>query len=60
MIVERVQKGQEPPFRPRITADLVGHPLYIQMAKNSWAQNPHDRPKFNDNLKTLKQMNKGK
>ncbi|KAK3753336.1 hypothetical protein QZH41_015271 [Actinostola sp. cb2023] len=60
IVVERVKKGQDPPFRPRITADLVGNPLYIKMAKNCWSENPLERPKYNDCLKTLRQMNKGK
>lgn len=60
VVVERVKKGQDPPFRPRITADLVESPIYIKMAKSCWSENPLDRPKFSDCLKNLRQMNKGK
>ena len=59
-IVARVRKEEDPPFRPRLTADLVGHPQYIQMAKDCWNQSPPLRPKPNDCLKQLKLMNKGK
>ncbi|XP_068752048.1 atrial natriuretic peptide receptor 1-like [Montipora capricornis] len=59
-IIERVQKGGSPPFRPRITNDLAEHSLYVQMMKQAWDQDPLIRPKFSDCLKYLKQMNKGK
>ncbi|KAL9957701.1 hypothetical protein ACROYT_G034630 [Oculina patagonica] len=59
-VVERVQKGQTPSFRPRITKDTVGHTLYVDMMKQCWDQDPNARPKFSDCIKYLKQMNKGK
>lgn len=60
VVVERVKKSQDPPFRPRITVDLVQSPLYIKMAKQCWSENPLERPKYSDCLKTMRQMNKGK
>ena len=59
-IIERVQKGGTPCFRPRITKDMAEHPLFIQMMKQSWDQDPALRPKFSECIKLLKQMNKGK
>ena len=59
-MIERVQKGGTPSFRPRVTKDMAEHPLYIQMMKQSWDQDPALRPKFSECLKLLKQMNKGK
>lgn len=59
-VVERVQKGDTPHFRPRVTKDMAEHPLFIQMMKQSWDQDPAARPKFSECLKFLKQMNKGK
>lgn len=59
-IIERVQKGGSPPFRPRVTNDLAENPLFVEMMKQAWDQDPHIRPKFSDCLKYLKQMNKGK
>ncbi|XP_074628982.1 atrial natriuretic peptide receptor 1-like [Acropora palmata] len=59
-IIERVQKGGNPPFRPRVTNDLAENPLFVEMMKQAWDQDPHVRPKFSDCLKYLKQMNKGK
>ena len=59
-IVERVRKGDNPPFRPRLTADLVEHPQFLEMTRQAWDENPLNRGKFSDCLKSLKQMNKGK
>ncbi|XP_020632212.1 atrial natriuretic peptide receptor 2-like [Orbicella faveolata] len=59
-VIGRVQKGETPSFRPRITKDIVGHALYVDMMKQCWDQDPHARPKFTDCIKYLKQMNKGK
>lgn len=59
-VVERVRKGENPPFRPRVTADLVGHSSFLEMMRQAWDQNPLNRGKFSDCLKSLKQMNKGK
>lgn len=59
-VIGRVQKGESPPFRPRVTKDTVGHALYIDMMKQCWDQDPDARPKFSDCNKYLKQMNKGK
>jgi len=59
-VVERVQKGETPYFRPRVTKDLAEHPLYIQMMTQCLDQDPAARPKFSECLKLLKQMNKGK
>ena len=59
-VVERVQKGETPSFRPRITKDTVGHTLYVEMMKQCWDHDPSARPKFSECIKYLKQMNKGK
>ena len=59
-IIDRVQKGETPSFRPHVTRDIVGHPLYVEMMKQCWDQDPHARPKFSDCMNYLKQMNKGK
>lgn len=32
-IIERVQKGGNPPFRPRVTNDLAENPLFVEMMK---------------------------
>jgi len=60
VVVENVQKGGTPYFRPRVTKDLAEHPLFIQMMKQCWDQDAASRPKFSECLKFLKQMNKGK
>lgn len=60
MVVENVQKGGTPYFRPRVTKDLAEHPLFLQMMKQCWDQDAASRPKFSECLKLLKQMNKGK
>lgn len=59
-VVGRVQKGETPSFRPRVTKGIVGHALYVDMMKQCWDQDPNARPKFSDCIKYLKQMNKGK
>lgn len=59
-IIGRVQKGESPSFRPHVTKDIVGHPLYVEMMKQCWDQDPNARPKFSDCIKYLKKMNKGK
>lgn len=59
-VIERVQKGETPPFRPRVTKGTVGHTLYVDMMKQCLDQDPIARPKFSECIKYLKQMNKGK
>ena len=58
-IVNRVQKRENPPFRPLIPSSY-GDGLYVTMMYTCWDENPSLRPKFSEILQTIKQINNGK
>ena len=60
--MERI-KGDSPPFyRPQLPHDDSDsvHPGIITLMKQCWAEEPSDRPSFDEIARTLKSVNKGK
>ena len=62
MIVERVKDTRSPFYRPPFPhKESEGvHPGILTLMKQCWAEEPSDRPSFNEIDKTLLTINKGK
>jgi len=61
-IIEKVKASEPPFYRPKYSepeSDAV-HEGVIALMKQCWAEEPTDRPSFDDVIKTLKVINKGK
>ena len=58
-LVSHIKNRQVPPFRPRVSGDAA-KPDYLELMASCWDENPQERPKFDDVMKTLKRMNGGK
>jgi len=61
-IVERIKVTHASCYRPPIPQqESEGvHPGMLTLMKQCWAEEPFDRPSFNDVAKTLKVINKGR
>jgi len=60
-IINRVRSNSSPAFRPQVADDLPeSSPEFTAIMRQCWAQDPHDRPRFDDVMKTLKKLNGGK
>jgi hypothetical protein len=60
-IVHRVHAGERPPFRPiSIAEDGEIHPAMETLMQQCWAEQPNERPSFDDVTKTLRAINNGK
>ena len=62
VIVERIKDTRTPFYRPELPqqeADGV-HPGILTLMKQCWAEEPSERPSFDEVSKTLKTINKGK
>ena len=62
MIVEKVREGQYPLFRPTPKReDLEGmDPVLVAMMTQCWAEQPSDRPSFEELTKQMRKLNDGK
>jgi len=62
VIVEKIKETSTPFYRPTIPQqESEGvHPGILTLMKHCWAEEPAERPSFNDVAKTLKTINKGK
>jgi len=61
-IVERIKRDSPPFYRPQLPqqdSDSV-HPGIITLMKQCWAEEPSDRPSFDEIARILKSVNKGK
>ena len=60
-IIEKILNRETPVFRPVVsfnnTEDLHGFDVVMQRC---WAENPSDRPSFDDVAKIIKKLNTGK
>jgi len=62
VIVEKIKDSRTPFYRPELPqqeADGV-HPGILTLMKQCWAEEPSERPSFDEISKTLKIINKGK
>jgi len=62
VIVERIKDNRTPYYRPAPSqqeSDGV-NPDILTLMKQCWAEEPSDRPSFDEIAKTLKSVNKGK
>jgi len=62
VIVERIKKTGSPFYRPTLPEEESEgvHPGILTLMKQCWAEEPAERPSFNEVAKTLKIINKGK
>ena len=62
MILERVKEATTPVYRPPLPQqESEGvHPAILTLMKLCWAEEPAERPSFNDVAETLKIINRGK
>jgi len=62
VIAKRVQDSSAPFYRPTISQqESAGlHPGILTLMKQCWAEEPNERPSFNDIAKSLKIINEGK
>jgi len=62
VILERVKEASTPVYRPPLPQqESEGvHPAILTLMKLCWAEEPAERPSFNDVAETLKIINKGK
>ena len=61
-ILERVKDTRAPFYRPELPRDESEgvHPGILTLMKQCWAEQPLDRPSFNEIAETLLTINKGK
>jgi len=61
VIVERIKETRAPFYRPPLPpeSDSV-EPGMLTLMKQCWAEEPSERPSFDDIVKALKSINKGK
>lgn len=60
-IIERVREVETPPYRPELNlvkSDM--HPKIESIMQRCWAENPCDRPSFDEVNRIVKSINKGK
>ena len=62
MIVERIKGIRAPFYRPPLPEEESAgvHPDILTLMKQCWAEEPAERPSFDDVAKALKMINKGK
>jgi len=62
VIVERIRLARDPFYRPALPAHESDslQPGMLTMMKQCWAEEPNDRPSFDDVAKALRTINKGK
>jgi len=62
VIVEKVKDTQAPFYRPAIPLEEPEgvHPDILTLVKQCWAEEPLERPSFDEIAKALRAINKGK
>jgi len=63
VLIENVKAGQAPYCRPKPQVDVDDgdvHPDIVTLMKHCWAEEPAERPSFDDVAKSLRTVNKGK
>jgi len=60
--VERIRGTHAPFYRPPLPYEESAgvHPGILTLMKQCWAEEPSERPSFDEVAKTLKNINKGK
>ena len=60
-IVDKVKAGGERPFRPLLpSTSLVEMPELAPLLKQCWAEEPRERPPFDELTKILKRLDNGR
>jgi len=61
-ILQKIKETRDPLYRPPFPQqESEGvHPGILVLMKQCWAEEPNERPSFNDIIKSLKTINKGK
>jgi len=61
-IVEKIKDTSAPFYRPELHVEESAgvHPDILILMKECWAEEPSERPSFDEVAKTLKKINKGK
>lgn len=62
-IIEKVKQANDPPFRPTKPKDFqLGEDdeQYIELMKECWHENPHERLNFERIIKVVRKINSGK
>jgi len=63
VIVERIKDSRTPFYRPPLPIQQQSedvNPGILTLVKQCWAEEPSERPSFDEIAKTLKSINKGK
>ena len=62
VILEKIKDTHAPFYRPVLPEqESAGvHPGILTLMKQCWAEEPSERPSFDDVIKSLKSINKGK
>jgi len=62
VIVERIKGTHAPFYRPPLPVEESAgvHPEILTLMKQCWAEEPAERPSFDEVAKVLKMINKGK
>jgi len=62
VIVDRIKDTRDTFYRPPIPQQEAEgvHPGILALMKQCWAEEPPERPSFNDIIKSLKTINRGK
>ena len=60
--MERIKNADAPFYRPPLPAEESAgvHPDILTLMKQCWAEEPSERPSFDEVAKALKTINKGK
>ena len=62
VIMESIKDTRSPFYRPPLPQEEAAsvHPDILTLMKQCWAEEPSERPSFDEVAKTLKTINKGK
>lgn len=59
-IINRVRKGEDPPYRPFIPEDSIVPDRALNLMTSCWSEIPDNRPDFSNIRKKLIDLNGGK
>ena len=61
-IIKRVLAAESPPYRPDIPDNItnIGESCVVELMVRCWHESPEARPSFDDILKTLLRMHRGR
>jgi len=61
VVVEKIKDTHDPFYRPPLPEEESAgvHPDILSLMKQCWAEEPADRPSFDEVAKVLKTINKG-